>query len=169
MSLGFQCFVATGQHQFGERAECLNMILLIGIYAPCRPLTNLWSHGAESLLGDVFPSRAPLAQASALQFMCDNARVELQWLSMSPNDLMAQGTQTLDKGAGRRAYAYRIEVQMVADEPPASRDRIGYVLHEGGEGCGQRYTLGVCFFVRDMMALFGGFGADGKIDWLHQL
>ena len=87
---------------------------------------------------------------------------------------MAQGThkywiwQRL-VGRGEREDAYRNEVQMVADEPPAFRDRIGYVLHEGRESCGQRYTLGVCFFVRDMMALFSRLCADRKIDWLHQL
>ena len=72
-------------------------------------------------------------------------------------------------GGGGREGAFRNEVQVVADEPPAFRDRIGHVLHEGREGCGQRHTLGVCFFVRDMMALFSGLRADRKIDWLHQL
>jgi hypothetical protein len=163
MSLGLQCFVAAGQHQAGERAQCLNMILLIGIYAPRRPFSYLWSHGAESLLGDFFPLRGPLAQARALQFMCDNASVELLSLSKPPCDVMAQGTQLLDMAAageeGRCEDSYRIEVQMVADESSAFRERIGYVLHEGREGCGQWYTLGVCFFVRDMMALFNGLRA----------
>ena len=66
------------------------MILLIGIYAPRRPLSNLWSHGAESLLGDLFPRRAPLAQTCVLQLMRDNASVKFRSLSM------AQGTQALD-------------------------------------------------------------------------
>lgn len=76
------------------------MILLIGIYAPRRPFSNLWSHGAESLLGDVFPRRAPLAQTSVLQFMCDNASVKLQSLSIFPCELMAQGTQHIGHGGG---------------------------------------------------------------------
>lgn len=82
VSWGLQSCVVAWQQRFCERTKRLHVIRLDGVNAPCSPLANLGGHGAESLLGDRFPSRAPLAQASALQFVCDNACVELRSLSI---------------------------------------------------------------------------------------
>jgi hypothetical protein len=76
--------VVAWQQHFGKRAKRLYVIRLDGINAPSRPFANLWRHGAKSQLGNICPRRAPLAQASALQFVRDNACVEFLSLAKSP-------------------------------------------------------------------------------------